>query len=79
LAPDAAEVEAEVELEPLLLADEDDEDDELLPHPAIAAPQSSATGAASQLLLVRIANSFFSRHPEPGRSISNKSFTGANL
>jgi hypothetical protein len=55
LAPDAAEVEAEVELEPLLLADEDDEDDELLPHPAIAATQSSATGAASQLLLVRIA------------------------
>jgi hypothetical protein len=81
LAPNAAEVEAEVELEPPLLADDDedeDEDDELLPHPAIAAAQISATGAASQLLLVRIATPPSLDHPEPGRRIGNKSFTSTN-
>jgi hypothetical protein len=72
---------AELELAPPALADDDEVDElllPLLPHPAIAATQSRATAVASQLLLIRIATPSSLDHPEPGRRISNKSFTDAN-
>jgi hypothetical protein len=78
----ALDVVAELELAPPALADDDEVDElllPLLPHPAIAATQSSATAAASQLLLIRIATPSSLDHPEPGRRISNKSFAGAKL